>query len=91
MAWALPIFPPTSSSVGCNACGRSECWSRNPRCPFFGRQRFQDPDAQLGDNVPHLSQADIRIFANDVLQMAGVSLKPNWWKTCRSLVVEIDG
>eukprot|EP00973_Karenia_brevis_P094762 12424086-Karenia_brevis.AAC.1 len=63
MAWTFPIFPPTSSPVGYNACGRSDCWSTNPRCPFFARQRFQDPDARLGDNVPHMSQTHIRICA----------------------------
>eukprot|EP00973_Karenia_brevis_P065957 9168474-Karenia_brevis.AAC.1 len=69
MAWTFPIFPPKSSSAGCNACGRADCWSTNPRCPFFGRQRFHDPGAQLGDNVPQMSQTNIRISANGVLQM----------------------
>eukprot|EP00973_Karenia_brevis_P058550 8154673-Karenia_brevis.AAC.1 len=87
MALAFPIFPPKSLSVGCNACGRSHCWTTNPMCPFFNRQRLNDPDAQLEDNVPHMTQTSIKIIADGVLQPTGPRSKANWWTTCRSLAI----
>eukprot|EP00973_Karenia_brevis_P033931 4682611-Karenia_brevis.AAC.1 len=80
-----------SLSVGCNACGRSDCWTTNPKCLFFNRQRVVHADAQMGDNVPHMKQTNIAIFANKVLQSNGPRLEPNWWTACRSLVIEVDG
>eukprot|EP00973_Karenia_brevis_P060038 8353395-Karenia_brevis.AAC.1 len=76
-----------SLSVGCNACGRSDCWTTNA----FNRQRVVGADAQMGDNVPHMMQTSIAIYANNVLQPNGPRLEPNWWTACRSLVIEVDG
>ena len=51
----------TSFSEDCSACGKSDHASNaSPSCLFYNRARLPDPDAQLGDNVPHRFQTEIR-------------------------------
>ena len=61
--------------VRCVACDRlGHVDETSPECPFFGRRRGeldwapQHADAALGDAVPHMSETNIRIFADGVEQ-----------------------
>ena len=44
----------------CDGCDEAGCWHGHPNCTFFGRERLPVPDAQLGDNVPHMRQMNVR-------------------------------
>jgi hypothetical protein len=69
----------------CANCGRlGHASNLDPRCPFHGRERGQiewaphHPDSALGDNVPHMSETRICIFANGVKQSSS-QRRPFWY------------
>ena len=47
---------------GCHACGTVGCWTTNSVCAFYNRHREHHQDADVGDNVPHMSQTCIEIL-----------------------------
>ena len=70
-----PVVPPT----GCSSCGQlGHADSSDPLCPFHGRARELHPDAAPGDNVPHMGQVDVQVFADGVLQPPG-ERDPLWY------------
>lgn len=71
--------------IRCANCGRlGHASNVDPRCPFHGRERGQiewaphHPDSALGDNVPHMSETRICIFANGVKQSSS-QRRPFWY------------
>ena len=49
----------------CRNCGLpGHASNAHPDCLFFGRNPENHPDASRGDNVPHMAQLHIRVFAD---------------------------
>ena len=63
---------------GCHACDHKGCWLENPLCEFYERPRKPEPDAQLGDRVPHMRETRITCTA-DGTNVEG-RLRVNWWQ-----------
>ena len=57
------------ASECCASCGRVNCSTDNPHCPFYGRRREPHADAQLGDNVPHMRQMAIEFDADGTVEV----------------------
>ena len=51
-------------------------------CHFFRRERDAHADAQVGDNVPHMSQVEITISANSVV-LQHSQREVGWWENQR--------
>ena len=68
---------------GCHKCSKKHCSTKNRMCLFFGRDRFQIPDAQLGDTVPHMTQTGIQFFCNGN-QTEQQTVSHGWWNRGRS-------
>ena len=80
-------------TLRCANCGRAgHASNSDPLCAFFGRARGelpwapQHPDTAWGNNVPHISETRIRVFADNVEQMAARK-EHNWY---RGKVIDID-
>ena len=57
--------------VRCRNCDQEGHASNADRfCPYFRRDPECHRDAELGDCVPHMSQLEIRVFADGVEQVA---------------------
>ena len=54
-------------TFGCGACGTIGCWTQSPTCLFRGQNRSVHIDANLGPDVPHMSQISVRVFIDCLL------------------------
>ncbi len=75
---------------GCHACDHIGCWSGSRTCLFFRRRRVAHRDAQQGDTVPHLSQIQMTLRADEheVPNNCG-RLRSFWWVLARSLEYKV--
>ena len=74
---------------GCHKCSKRHCSTKTRMCVFFGRDRFQVPDAQLGDTVPHMSQASVQFYSDGRL-MALQRMSAKWWQSYKLVEVSVD-
>ena len=58
-------------------------------CQFFRQERDGHADAQLGDNVPHITQVQITISANSVV-MEESQREVGWWEK-QVIRIGVDG
>ena len=64
----------------CRNCGQVGHASNADRCcPYYRRDPDRHRDAPAGDNVPHMSQLDIRVFADGVQQAVAMEV-PHWYE-----------
>ena len=68
------------SLLRCSRC--DQVGHATPDCPFYSRDREAHADAQIGDNVPHMSQVQITISANShVVEQSQRDV--GWWENQR--------
>ena len=56
---------PEPEAGRCCKCDRVGCSADNPMCLFYGLDRGSHPDADIGDNVPHMRQVQWRMEGRD--------------------------
>jgi hypothetical protein len=63
---------------GCHACARIGCWARSRACLFYSRGRPSYVDAGMGDNVPHMNETAVQIFAGGAEFLRGAKMQSHW-------------
>eukprot|EP00973_Karenia_brevis_P003800 524555-Karenia_brevis.AAC.1 len=58
------------------------CWRQCATCAFIEKDRECYPDAQPGDNVPHMTQTNIEFYDNGqrLENISTQAMGVCWWK-----------
>ena len=65
-------------TFGCGACGTIGCWTQSPTCLFRGQSRSTHIDANLGPDVPHMSQISVQVFIDGAEYLPPARIHANW-------------